>query len=142
MKQFIILMICLSVVFLSCKSEQSNAVNSQQAIEEDIPSEFLQFYMKFHSDSLFQMEHIRFPIDKKVDGNKWTSDEWILHKPFSDHDGQYIQTFKNFGGIIIEYVTDGAGYYTMEKRYIRSDGEYHLMYYHVTNVFEQDEEWK
>ncbi len=127
---------------MACKKDNKSRVTSTEELSEEIPSEFLQFYMKFHSDSLYQMSHINFPLDKKSDGSKWTEEEWTLHKPFSDANGEYRQTFRNFGGIILEFVNDNHGYYNMEKRYVQTGDGYQLIYYHIINAFERSDDWE
>lgn len=127
---------------VACKNENKSEVKFSEEISEDIPSDFLQFYMKFHADSLYQMNHIIFPLELKNDSTKWTKDEWSLHKPFSDLNGDYQQTFRNFGGIVLEFVNDNHGYFNMEKRYAPSADGYDLIYYHVTNAFEQSDDWE
>jgi len=126
---------------IGCKQDKPTSP-ANNISEKEIPADFLQFYMKFHSDSLFQLASINFPIDKMTDGVKWTEENWTIHKPFNDHDGNFTQTFKNLSGLIIEYINDTSGYFSMEKRYIlRSEG-YKLIYYHSENVFQNSEEWK
>lgn len=143
MRKAILFLALIIITFLvSCKKETKPAVKASEEVSEEIPSDFLQFYMKFHADSLFQMNHIIFPLDVKGDGNKWTEEEWIIHKPFSDLQGDYRQAFRNFGGIILEFVNDNHGYYKMEKRYAPGNDGYNLIYYHVINAFEQSEDWE
>lgn len=127
---------------MACKKAHKSEIASSEELSEEIPSEFLQFYMKFHADSLYQMSHISFPLDRKSDGAKWTEEDWSLHKPFSGANGEYRQTFRNFGGIILEFVNDNHGYYNMEKRYVQTNDGYKLIYYHIINAFERSDDWE
>ena len=132
----------LFATFTSCKQAEKSDSTPNLAEEGDIPSDFLQFYMRFHSDSLFQLNHIDFPIDRKKENEQWTIDNWKMHTAFDDMGGQFQQTFKNFNGLIIEYVRDQSGAFSLEKRFVKSSEGYKLMYYHVINAFEGSEEWK
>ena len=54
-------------------------------------SEFNQFYAKFMQDSLFQVQHINFPLEGIPDNAssysddlsafRWTADNWRMHRP-------------------------------------------------------------
>jgi len=114
----------------------------EEVIDSMIPGEFIEFYMRFHLDTAFQKAHIVFPLQQKEDGSKWTSSEWIYHRPFNNHGGEFVQDFRFLNGIIFEIIQDIRGQYKIEKRYVKSNGAYNLIYYSSLNTFEKDESWQ
>ena len=137
----------LMIVLMSCGSCKQNNSESSIAIDDsiitnDVPSDFLDFYMKFHSESTFQIAHIVFPLAEKKDGSHWQKEDWQLHKPFDDSDGQFQRQFTNVGGLILEVISDGTGMFTIERRFASSGDSYNLIFYRVINAFENSEDWE
>ena len=115
--------------FFSCKRDASKDL-----------SDFDAFYIKFHQDSLFQMEHITFPLEglpANADSTalsdndfRWQKEDWQMHKPFDSKNGEYEINFSSFGeDLIIEKVMHKSGNYGMLRRFARISGEWHLIYY-------------
>lgn len=115
--------------FFSCKREAAQEHN-----------EFEAFYLKFHQDSLFQVEHITFPLEglpanadsaTLVNNDfRWQKEDWQMHKPFDSKNGEYQIEFSSFGeDLIIEKVLHKSGTYGMLRRFARISGEWHLIYY-------------
>jgi hypothetical protein len=108
-----------------------------------LPEDFEQFFDKFHSDSLFQLEHIQFPLEgaKQASGTNvdlmipvtWYADDWIIHKPFDSHQGTFERNYYLIGSVVVEKIKDRGGFFAMERRFARLDGEWTLIYYSVTN---------
>ncbi len=124
-------LLILITMLVACKSDGSEP----DSMVTEIPSEFVDFYRTFHADSVFQMNHIVFPLQSREDSLAWTKDEWIMHQPFNDMDGEYIRDFKNIGGIIIEHVVQKNGLVHIERRFARSRASYNLIYYKITSSF-------
>lgn len=106
--------------------------------ESALPADFHAFYDQFLTDSLYQMSHISFPlqgIKKSQDTTKvgeegiWQPEDWKLHKPFNDFGGTFERSFTNDSGIVTEYITGNGGMFSLEKRYAKLAGEWHLIYY-------------
>ena len=124
----------IELLKLNLKSPESNTTETQ-----NLPEDFRSFYNQFHTDSIFQIQHITFPLDgveKANDGPgdilvtiKWQQNNWELHKPFNDHNGTFDRSYTIVGPIIIEEINDRNNYFSMERRFARIDGEYHLIYY-------------
>jgi len=78
---FIYLFLFFSIMVISDCFGQGKP-KSMAKIKSSPPEDFAVFYERFHSDSLFQMARIRFPLDGLiVDGNDqiiWTPDNWEL----------------------------------------------------------------
>ncbi len=121
--------------------------NNKKIVEAEItvelPEDFVVFYEKFHSDSIFQMKHILFPIEgipamidstTDTDNFKWTSDKWDLHKTFNNYGGTYVRDFSNFHGIITERIYDTGYRFEMRKRYSKIGDEWYLIYYAAMNL--------
>ena len=111
---------------------------AEEIYESSLPDDFHLFYDKYHTDSTFQMSRTFFPLKglaKSVDSTKiaeetlWQEDQWILHKPFDSQNGTFERTFTNIGGIISETISANQGLFTLEKRYAKLNGEWHLIYY-------------
>lgn len=140
MKIILYLLIATSLM-LSCKDKVAES-NPKEYLTSDVPEDFLGFYLKFHSDSSYQMEHIVFPLKQKEDGTPWNKDEWSLHKPFNDHKGQYSQSFVNMNGLIIEFIKDTQGIFSMERRFMKAGTGYNLIYYKIENILNDSEDWE
>jgi len=106
--------------------------------ENSLPSDFHEFYNRFHTDSLYQMNHISFPLTgvvqeedsiRTVASKQWLEDDWKLHKPFDNYGGTFERTFTNNGTVISEIIEGNGGMFTIEKRYSILAGEWHLIYY-------------
>lgn len=122
-------------LFFSCKNENANTQDKSQKGEPidiltvEIPSDFIPFYEQFHTDSLFQINHIVFPLAQKEDGTKWQRNQWIMHTPFDSQGGAFSRSFENFNGIIFEYIVEKSGAFKIEKRYSKTTDSYQLIYY-------------
>ncbi len=137
---FVVLFLIFTGIFYFVKkktvSRNADPVTTV-ATTPKLPDDFHDFYNKFHTDSLFQMEHIIFPLEglkKSKDSNemipvKWEKNEWRMHRPFNDYEGTFERSFTNMDGIITEYIRSTNGMFSLEKRYAKINGEWHLIYY-------------
>ncbi len=108
--------------------------------EESIPESFFNFYSRFHNDSLYQVEHIAFPIPEIEGDEKYTEENWILNKPFSVDDKTYKREIQSMNGIIYEVIYHTQGVFTLERRFTKlGDDSWHLIFYKVSN--ELDDNW-
>lgn len=138
------LFLLLSTLWM-CK--QKSAVSSP---ESDTPpiyasEEFSRFYQQFSNDSVFQMEHIVFPLEgqrRQIDSLdiqdpdfRWQSHDWIIHKPYNDLNGTFSREIIDIGGIVIERITDESGTYSMERRFGRLSSGWHLIYYKELGMY-------
>ena len=128
-----ILLVLLSLLLFACKEKV------EEIPKTEIPEDFVEFYNKFHTDTLFQVEHIHFPLEgmpalapgSDLEGFSfwWERVGWKMHKPFDDNGGTFTRTFSNFAGIITEQISDNSGQFTMMRRFSKMDGEWTLIYY-------------
>ncbi len=127
-------LLCLLFAIISCNSKSAtDSVQKDDIVE--IPEAFIEFYEKFHTDSIYQMNHIIFPLAETANGSKWQKENWTLHKPFNSLDGEFNRQFDNLSGIIIEIMWDKSGTVSIERRYSEMDDEYHLIFYKIDSKF-------
>ena len=123
------------LLFLSWNCKPS----PEKTLENPLPEDFLVFFDRFHTDSLYQMQHITFPLEgeRKASGSQidimlpytWEQEEWVMHKPFQDFGGTFDRSYEALGPVIIEKIQDRNGFFRMERRFARISHEWHLIYY-------------
>jgi hypothetical protein len=138
MKKLIVFSILALLTLVQCKS-----ADKEKEIASELPRDFEEFYEKFHQDSAFQMAHIQFPLEgaKKATGNnldlmvpvKWFQEDWIMHKSFDSYEGTFSRQFYQVGSVVIEKISDKGGFFAMERRFTKMEGEWVLIYYSVTD---------
>lgn len=131
---------CAFLFYNKIKVDQpeSNTTDEFTHSENSLPKDFHSFYDRFHTDSVYQMNHISFPLTGVVQegdslrtlvAKQWIKTDWKLHKPFDNYGGTYERTFTNNGTIISETILGNGGMFTVEKRYSKLSGEWFLIYY-------------
>jgi len=130
-------LILIGLIFVSCKNEKTTAESAY--FKEEIPSDFLSFYDKFHSDSLYQLDHIIFPLQMQSDSTPWEKENWAIHNSFDSQGGEFTRNYFHLNGLVIENISDSKGYYKIERRFSKSNDSYNLIYYKNTNAFENSE---
>lgn len=137
--EFFFFVITISYFCIGCKNSKPELANITKSEGIYDGAEFQAFYNQFSADSTFQMEHTVFPLEgirsiqdslEIPDPNfKWTQDTWKIHKPYDDMNGTYSREFIDFGGIVVEKISDTSGQYTMERRFSKLSSGWHLIYY-------------
>lgn len=136
-------LVALSCAFLFYKKitidhPMTEVVEDEIHSEYSLPDDFHTFYDRFHSDSIFQMDRVIFPLAGVVqEGDtlltlvekQWLKKEWKIHKPFDNHGGTFERAFTNTKGIITETIIGNGGMFSLEKRYSKLAGDWHLIYY-------------
>lgn len=133
-----------AAVLFSCKPNATPpppvaAVLPPAAIH--LPADFQEFYQKFHTDSVYQLAHIQFPLQGddlvKIDSATlqrqtkwWKAEEWTIQRADFDANDYNIET-QNIGDVVIvERVTAKAVPYGIERRFGKQpDGSWALIYY-------------
>lgn len=103
-----------------------------------LPDDFVKFYDQFHSDSLFQMQHIDFPLkglpdgadpeEKDYDDFFYTSDNWVIHKTFNPQ--LFSSEFIILADILIEErITEKKYQLMIIRRFAKGSGGWRLIYY-------------
>ncbi len=142
MKSTMSIFLCMAFLMAtqSCKQKSEDVLNAGIQ-EESIPESFFNFYNRFHTDSVFQMEHIAFPIPEQEDGKKYTEESWIINKAFSVDEVNYQRKLQSTNGIIYEIIYHTQGIFTLERRFTKlSDESWNLIFYKVSN--ELDDGWQ
>ncbi len=140
-------LVILALTFLllpSCKNEVKLPKDEAQGLTED----FVQFYDKFHNDSVYQMAHIQFPLEgypsgsladsiKDVASFRWTADKWVMHRPMEANDSLYSRQFEQPMPIMVnEVIIDKKTKYGMMRRFLKRDSEWQLIFYSDMNRIE------
>ena len=129
------------IFFTGCKNEKKQT-NAEPGSIAEMPDDFEKFFEKFHTDSVYQMNHITFPLEGMVkDPNsdkdtiieyRWQKETWQLHHPFNNYDSLFTRKFYMFGdNIIIEKITGVNGMFEMERRFAKLNDGWNLIYYSV-----------
>lgn len=111
----------------------------QRSANPGASDSFAEFYAQFHADSVYQMEHIPFPIGgmpsftnsdlAQTPDFQWTLENWRLHRPLESK--EFTQEFTQLGdGLIEEQILHQSGRFGMLRRFARmGDGEWYLIYF-------------
>lgn len=147
-KYFLIFLLitALGLVFFYTQAKSKKGSDTTEVIElpsAGIPDDFLPFYNKFHEDSLFQMEHIAFPLKGvKVieetgggEAHMYIADEWMIHKEFDDMGGTFDRSFEEFAGMVVETIVANGGQFKSVRRFAKLSGEWHLIYYQPMGIY-------
>lgn len=100
---------------------------------------FDDFYTRFHTDSLFQMSHILFPLEglpEAMDTTRygeayyWNKESWHLHHPFNPMDTAFERQFQVIDSTLIrEVIVHLMTGYRMERRFSFTGEDWQLIYY-------------
>ncbi|MBK9220746.1 MAG: hypothetical protein IPO78_12450 [Saprospiraceae bacterium] len=138
-------------IFSACKSKTGVAIHEKSQEQEShylnfegLPNDFKTFYQKFHTDSVFQMEHIVFPLeglpdhadpeDVRKDAYYYTADQWVLHTSFDRNDN--VIYYINMANVIIEERIQEKKYQLMIiRRFAKASGGWRLIYYGGLNKY-------
>jgi hypothetical protein len=132
------------VLFWSCKnSSPETAAKQETPATTDVaslPPGFSEFYQRFHGDSLYQMEHIIFPLEGlppdadslSIAGGsfRWQQEDWVMHRQvdfqMSDFNRELIPVNEL---MVLERIVHKNGQFGMVRRFALVAGEWHLIYY-------------
>jgi len=132
--------IFILLLILGCTSSEKPITieETPSVLSSELPVGFHDFYDSFHSDSLFQLSHIVFPLQGQMTrrdsmetisiDKEYLEESWKLHKPFNS-DAGYNRNFTVMGDLVIERMVDNMGLYTVERRWGKVDSTWSLIYY-------------
>ena len=114
----------------------------QPADDQQESDDFAAFYEQFHQDSLYQINHISFPLEglphnaRREDPNfRWHAEDWQMHRPFdSRHAGFDIEQVRLGEDLGVEKIISSNGQFGMMRRFARLNGEWYLIYYAGMNA--------
>lgn len=134
----------LSALLISIISCTKN--NQDTATIKEIPQDFMQFYKSFHGDSLYQVDHISFPLEglpsyakkEELEDGKfyWSKDKWRFQRSidfeFSDFERVLIP-INDF--LIEETILHKRDKLAIQRKYIKFGEEWTLIYYSGLNPY-------
>lgn len=111
--------------------------------------DFETFYNRFMKDSLYQMDHIMFPLEGMPDnadssaianGFHWDEDNWVIHHKFDPAESGFHSEFIPLGdGVIQEKIIHRSGEYGMLRRFAKLSDEWYLIYYAGLNPLRKED---
>lgn len=128
----------MTALLFSCRPKAAEQ-DIMADLSAELPGEFAEFYERFMTDSLYQMEHILFPLQGIPDradsatlaGNsyRWQMDSWLMHHPIEGSSGFSIDLRPVTDTYILEKILHESGQYAMERRWAFMDDGWYLIYY-------------
>jgi len=141
--RFFPVFLLLTVLFFACQNQPKTASEAEQTSQTivQVPQDFLDFYEKFHSDSLYQIEHIVWPLQgdrsEQLDSTHfekrntvWQQANWQMqHTDYNPND--YVLERQMLGEVmVIERIRTKAANYGIERRFAKQpDGGWAMIYY-------------
>jgi hypothetical protein len=127
----------------SCKPKGATpeVIQEEEQVADTLPADFVEFYDKFHTDSLYQMNHIIFPLEglpnSLGDGDTistqrffWKREEWKRHNHFTDPSQQFEHWYQVLDERLIEHWVQMKGTdMVIHRRFARLDDGWYLIYY-------------
>lgn len=133
-------------VFLSFACNVNPKVLSKEE-SSALSADFIEFYEKFHNDSLYQIRHCLFPMEGLPDQAdstvnvkefRWTEKTWKMHHALSDSTG-LVKSFSKLGeNMITERMLDEKQGLGMERRFAKMGNEWNLIYYVGLNQYKRN----
>lgn len=133
------------ILFLSCNGSKEEESTENMDIEEvlEVPEDFSTFYLKFHSDSVFQLNHITFPLqglpalisnDIDPDEFTWSKEDWKFHS-FENFDPDNFQIERQTidSTLVTEKIIDIKTKIGIKRRFAKFNDEWYLIYYSAMN---------
>lgn len=120
--------------FLLCFACSNSVTEDATQVETttEIPADFQDFYQQFHTDSVFQMAHIQFPLQSptgegttiRIDADQWTIQRGI--QPASGYTSHFTALTDD---LIIEEIINPKDKTGLVRRFLRDGDSWKLIYY-------------
>ena len=128
----------------STSTEIPSTIEEENPDDGSLPHDFVMFYDRFHTDSLYQLAHILFPLeglppdaDSTIANSgdfRWQREDWVIHKHFNSMDGNFTQQLIPLGdAMVIEQIRHSQAAYGMQRRFAKMGDEWQLIYYGAMN---------
>jgi hypothetical protein len=141
--------VAIIILISSCRNNESGirAVQDQKKNSfESLPEDFKNFYTQFHADSVFQINHIFFPLeglpnhaDPAFIGDEkffWSADQWIFQKSDFQGDHTFESDYLNLKDVLIEEkIKDIKNDLTLIRRFAKTGDGWRLIYYAGMNKY-------
>ncbi len=136
-------------IIFACNNASQEQPSNTDTGSAALPEGFLPFYQQFHADSIFQMEHITFPLQglpnntdrETIDAGtfRWQKEEWSMMQPIdfemSDYRRELIPVTDE---MVVERIVHKNGQFGMVRRFAIISGDWHLIYYAGVNRLAQN----
>ncbi len=140
--RYLLLSAALLSSLAACRERSASPPPTLPTVDE-VPADFRMFYQQFHADSLFQVQHISWPLpgesteetqegEFKRKPTYWERETWRFQRAVDFSAGEFQQQLRTVEG---QYVVERISYaaapnYALERRFMRrSNGEWELIYY-------------
>lgn len=130
-----LMFIWVAYVPFACKQ----SANHVPASDQEVPTDFSDFYLKFHTDSVYQMTHILFPLDGRPasdtgryadDAFTWDKSSWKLHNfEHFDPDRYHVRRKVTDSTLVTEFILEQASGIGIKRRFARFGEDWYLIYY-------------
>lgn len=119
-------------------------------LPDSLEPDFVDFYQKFHRDSLYQVEHIVFPLQglpaeadslTLAEGRfYWQQEDWVMHHLLDPGNREYQLVFTPLNpDLIIEKIVHKPSGFGMMRRWARMGDDWFLIYYAAMNRLAETE---
>lgn len=123
------------ILFSATACKQKN--NLSETEKKELPPDFVAFYTKFHNDSIFQLEHIQFPlpgfpsqVDSIANNFQWTKETWRMHRTENFSDTLFTRTFEMpLPNCVNETVVMKNTPLGTFRRFYKRDNDWFLIFY-------------
>ncbi len=130
-------LLLLSSLSLSCRPAGKAG---EEAATADEFADFAEFYERFHTDSLYQMAHISFPITglpsnadstaRAGDSFRWEPGNWRMHRRIDFTTSDFSQKLTAVSDdLIVEEIIHQSGQYAIKRHFTRWEDEWYLTHY-------------
>lgn len=141
--------LAILILLSSCQNNESrnkNLENHKKNSFESLPADFRNFYSQFHEDSIFQINHIFFPLEGLpnhadpafIGGEKffWSADQWIFQKSGFQEDRTFESNYLNLDDVLIEEkIKDINTDLILIRRFAKTGDGWRLIYYAGMNKY-------
>ena len=138
----------------SCKNKVTPTETETDTIIEQpgdtLPGDFADFYDRFHTDSVYQLEHIVFPLEGlphsegdhdtiRSQRHYWQRADWKKHNHFNDPSGTFEHWYEVLDDKLVDHYVQLRGTnMVIHRRFAKLDDEWFLIYYAGLRPHDQD----
>jgi len=130
---FILTFLLFGLFLTACSVKKSNVSDNSDRSES-----FANFYQKFTTDSLFQLDRVEFPVHGRYMDNElagttesdsitWTRQNWTIIHALKQEDLSDLRISKNISDSLAIITTEGIDFnFTFEQTFKRKNGKWYL----------------
>jgi len=141
MRHFILIVLLINFFTISCNRKKENLYNYQIRNTATEIENFNEFNIRFHTDSIFQLARVNFPIGgKSIDGfekHDWTLKNWVMLKTLVVETSQakdYKHSLTKSDTLVVEKYWIPESGFEVERRFKRINNKWFLIYYNDVNL--------